>query len=278
MTQSSLFTEIAIIESLESKETHTGKILCEYLIGLEETENLSVLYKKCDTKSQFIQLLTVLFDRVKNEGSFPLLHIECHGCEAGIVLASGELVTWEEFKPVLTDINVATQCNLMVVMATCHGALLGKILKPTERAPCWGVLGPTEEVNVSDLMGTYRSFYFTLLSNRDGDAALKALFASDVRESGYFFMSALGLFKSAYSGYLADECTYTAYWNRSKRLQKELIKKRVRKSRQDIVLDLKSTEKDSFEKFKYNFFMYDLYPENQKRFQLDYSEIKPQND
>jgi len=274
MTQVSLFTDIVIIESLKSDEIHTGQFLCEYLAGLQVAKSLSILYKKCDTKNQFLKLLTALHSRVKNEGSFPLLHIECHGCEAGIVLANDELITWEELKPVLTDINVATQCNLMVVMATCHGALLGEILEPIERAPCWGILGPTEEVSVSDLMGTYRTFYFTLLSSLDGDVALKALFASNVRESGYFFMTALGLFKKAYSGYLANECTDSAYWNRSKRLQNELIKKSVKKSRQDIVRELKSTEKDSFEKYKNKFFMCDLYPENLKRFQLEYSEIK----
>lgn len=274
MNQSSLFTEIAIIESLQNHEIHTGKILCEYLVGLEEARNLSILYKKCDSKREFTQILRVLLDRVENEGSFPLLHIECHGCVDGIVLSNSELITWQELKPVLTDINVATKCNLMVIMATCHGALLGQILKPTERAPCWGILGPTEEVGVSDLMGTYRSFYFTLLSNFDGDEALKSLFASNVRESGYFFMTALGLFKKAYSGYIANECTDSAYWSRSKRLQNELNKKGVKKSRQDIVLELKSTEEDSFEKYKYKFFMCDLYPENTKRFQLSYFEIK----
>lgn len=280
MIQSSLFTEIAIIESLKVNEVHTGKILCEYLVGLEETKNLSLLYKNCDSRIQFLKLLSELLNRAKNESSFPLLHIECHGCEAGIALASGELITWQELKPALTDINVATKCNLMVVMATCHGALLGEILKPTERAPCWGILGPTEEVSVSDLMGTYRSFYFTLLSNPNlnGDEALKSLFASNVRETGYFFMTALGLFKKAYSGYIANDCTDSAYWSRSKRLQNELNKKSVRKSRQDIVLGLKSTEKESFEKYKPKFFMCDLYPENLKRFQIDYSEIKPSND
>jgi hypothetical protein len=274
MIQSSLFTEITIIQSLESTEVPTGKILCEYLVGLEETKNLTVLYKNCDTKIQFLELLSELLNRVKYQNSFPLLHIECHGGIDGIVLANDELISWQELKPFLTDINVATKCNLMVVMATCHGARLGQILELTDRAPCWGILGPTDEVEVSDLMGTYRSFYSTLLSNFDGDTALNALFSSSAKESGYFFMTALELFKKAYSSYLAKECTESDYWNRSKRLQIEFREKGIRKSRQDIVYAFKNREKNSFEKYKDNFFMHDLYPENLNRFQLDYSDIK----
>ncbi|HEY5022703.1 MAG TPA: hypothetical protein VII30_09485 [Gemmatimonadaceae bacterium] len=59
------------------------------------------------------------------DGHAPILHIEAHGDAVGLELASGEHIKWSELAPVLTEINVGCQMNLLVVAAACEGWYLG---------------------------------------------------------------------------------------------------------------------------------------------------------
>jgi hypothetical protein len=93
-------------------------------------------------------------------GHFPLLHFETHGAERrpgvigaspGLVLASGELITWPKLAPYLTAINEATRLNLIVFMAACHGADVASLIQPLGRALARLLIGPMHTLSVPDL-------------------------------------------------------------------------------------------------------------------------------
>ena len=123
---------------------------------------LDVVFLDVPTKQAFLAALS----RIQTEavlGTYPLLHIECHGSsdQTGIVLADASFLGWKELKPYLTAINVATRCNLLIVMACCSGGYLAQTLLPTERAPCWALIGPTTTVYPDELQSNLHAFYTT---------------------------------------------------------------------------------------------------------------------
>lgn len=272
-------SQIVIIESLSNHEAKTGRILFEYIEGLKAHNSLpiSVEFENSTNSTNFFSTLARILQDAKSKLEYPLIHIECHGSEdeTGIVLANDDFISWADMKPILTEINIATQCNLMVVLGACNGGYLSKIIQLIDGAPCWAVLGPTESVSVDDLISSYRIFYGELLSTLDGDKALDKLLSSPDRQANYSFITAEGLFKKAYSRYFRENCTDSAYWIRAKKIKDTLLEEGGRyKSLQNLLLWFKKGEKGYFEEYKNNFFMIDLYPQNLHRFKIDYYKIK----
>lgn len=122
----------------------------------------------------------------------------------------------------------------MVVLGACNGAYLSEIIRPVDRAPCWAMIAPAEAVFPDDLMSSYRLFYGELISTLDGDKALEKLFSSSNRKADYWFITAEGLFKKAYSRYLSEKCTNSAYWNRAREIKAKLVNEGIRYSIQNL--------------------------------------------
>lgn len=276
---SSHFSKIAVLQSLPVGELQTGKRLCEDVetLNLFHQRDLDISFHDAPTKSQFLACLTQLQQEAV-KGKWPLLHIECHGSEdkTGIVLADRTFLSWSELKPYFTAINVATQCNLLIVLGACYGGYLGEIILPTDRAPCWGMIGPTDEIYPNELLSGFSSFYTELLTTIDGDSSLKFLMSAPLQNGGYYFATALGFFKLAYSKYLVDYCTPSQIDKRAKAMSRQL--KRVRSptqlSKGALKRLLRNTEGPSFEKHLQRFFMFDLYPQNRARFPLSLAQVK----
>ncbi len=223
------------------REVPTGKMLYDIIESQINENNLTItaVYKKCVSKAEFFSVLHEAYEDASIRKEYPWIHIESHGTESGngIVLSNDEFISWDDLKPILTDINLATKCNLMLVMSACNGAFLGEILQPTDRAPCWGIIGPTKEVYPDDLMAIFRSLYTELLSSLSGDKALISFFDSaNSRGVDSLFIMALDLFKKAYAGYFANHCTYKEYWKRAKVVRNQLPKNQKSENTiQDVV-------------------------------------------
>jgi hypothetical protein len=276
---SSHFSTVVVIESLPSGDRHTGRRLREDIEvhSVFHQRGLSVEFAAADTAERFWGCLAHALQDASTRADYPLLHIESHGSTdtKGLVLADGSFVGWDQLKPVLTAINVATRCNLFVALAACYGAYLGQIILPTDRAPLWGMLAPTESAKPNDLLGSFLAFYTTLLASLDGDRALSALIAAESRTANYYFVSAEGFFKKAYVNYLAQHSSEKAYYRRAKDVRLRLRELGVR--RRPTVFELRqrlrATERPSFDKYHRAFFMTDLYPENAGRFTEDFDQI-----
>lgn len=281
MKQSNHFSKIYIIESLGASEAPTGEILYKIIEYQIKENNLPIatVLKKCASKDELFYALQEAYEDASLRDEYPWIHIESHGTALGdgIVLSNDEFIGWDDLKPILTDINLATKCNLMLVMSACNGAFLGEILQPTDRAPCWGIIGPTKEVYPDDLMAIFRSLYTELLSSLDGDRALISFFnAAKNRDVDPLIIWALDLFKKAYAGYFESNCTDKEYWKRAKIVRNQLPKEQKNQNTiQDVVQMFKKRELGIFEEHKNKFFMCDLFPENIARFPITFADVKP---
>lgn len=161
-----------------------------------------------------------LLDRITQDakqGRYPLLHFETHGiavqnAEAtslGIVLASGEGVTWPELAPHFTAINEATRLHLLVFMAACYGADLATLIHPLGRAPVRFIVGPMVKLSGGVIEKATHAFYRTLIRDGDGNGAFVAMSAAlDPADPGFWKFPAETLFVEILKAYYNEPTTY----------------------------------------------------------------------
>jgi hypothetical protein len=267
------FSQIFVVESLSSGDLHTGRHIYEDLQTFEAAFHfgLSVKYEKAENLQLFWQYIDQIRDEAKSSGHYPILHLDCHGSsdKKGIVLADSSSVSWDDLKPKLIEINRLTRCNLLIVLASCYGGYLSQICYPTDRAPFWGLVGPTGTVSQKDLQQGFSAFYRELLQNLDGDIALDAL--RQVNPSiKYAFVSAEFFFEYVCANYLNKYSNPQAL---DKRATEMLCKIETPAKKRNLKRLIKKRNSPSFKKFASKFFMVDLFEDNALRFSVPPKDI-----
>ena len=274
------FNSVYVIESLGPTERHTGRNLYDGALvpHQEKSPWLEMRYSEAPDLRSFRRALRAVLDRAQ-AGRLPILHLEAHGTRAGIHLADGTVVRWEEMRDILTAINEATRCRLLVVMAMCKGAYLATVLRPPNPAPAWAVIGPEVDVDNLSLEAGMWMQYEALLGGEDGDAALEALNAeqSDPAQR-YHLRSAELLFHHA---------LWQFFRNRTPDIVQEHENRIVAESTRDWGYDLDvaihardvakrrlSDEQYWYDFWRPHFLMLDRFPDNANRFLLTYDDYK----
>lgn len=268
-----LFNQILVVDSIPTGDFNTAKRLVE---GLETyaaaySPSPAVKYVRVESGDELIEQISKCRKDVVERDIIPMLHIECHGDEDGFLFADGSLADWETLKLPITELNVATRLNLMIAVAACTGGALAKVLRMSERAPFWGLIGPTSTVKASALEKAYLALYLTLLSTKSPAKAVEAMDAET--EPGLFWRTtAQGLFEKGWAGYKKEHSSPEALEVRAKRMQ-ERFKQFSEKSPptvEELKIRLVNYEPKAFERYRATFFMYDLFPEHQTRFPVQY--------
>lgn len=218
-------SEVVVVESLEPNEARTGAILSRTLEGLmaELAPNLKVTLWPCESALEFRSQLQHLADRSRNHGDRPLLHIEAHGSEAwGLEFANGSTLSWGDLGELLTELNVATQFNLLVVVAACYGAHLASQFSPVSPAPAWGIVAPTQSVDPGELLGGFRSFYECLLRTKDASLATDLLEGVSLSEGIWFSEMAEDWFGILVTSYIKEHLGHSAFRDWSKSLSRRM--------------------------------------------------------
>lgn len=103
------FDRIYVIESLDgSREKLTGKELYDDLLRWKELDGkLKSELLLVENKQQFFDALKNIKEKCIIGGHHPILHFEIHGSDMknGLVVLSKELITWNELREVLVDLN-----------------------------------------------------------------------------------------------------------------------------------------------------------------------------
>ena len=281
MDDKSLFNKLWVIESLPDGDLKTGTNLVQNQLSHAKQANpdLSVDLEQPATKSELIDTLNKVRDEARSDGTYPMLHFECHGCEDGLGVASGELVEWDELRESLIEINHACRLNLVIVMAACNGAHLIKVSTKLDRAPFWAVIGPDQEVLAGEVERDFGAFYKKFFETLDGDLSIKELNRGANRKNRtYHFLSAVGLFVKAYTKYYKSHCIGKRRRERIEYLTTQAMKnpdvqrRGVTWTRKKIKEGL-AKEDAHFDKLKNRYFFIDSYPENARRFFLSRDEI-----
>lgn len=185
-------TGVFVIESLKEDEWATGKEIYESVIkGASEREGFESHYGTAYDRKGFFDSMNSVVDAIIKKGHSPILHLEIHGSTSGegFVLASDEMVTWEEFARYTRKINVFLKNKLIICLSTCYGSDLFKSVDFTKPAPFWGFVAPRASMNNDVLLDDYCTFYELFLGFKDLAAAVDSLdFFSD--DCPYRFISA----------------------------------------------------------------------------------------
>lgn len=267
------FNQILVIDSIPSGELNTAKLLVEDIETYASAFSPSpaVKYVRVESGDELIDQIAKCQKDAVERDIVPMLHFECHGDEDGFQLANGSLADWEELKLPITELNVATKLNLMIGVAACTGGALAKALRMSDRAPFWGLIGPTRMVTASALEKAYRALYLTLLETKSPAKAVAAMDAAT--EQGLFWRTtAQGLFQKGWASYKKDQCSAEAFEFRAKRMQERYkqLSEKPHPTVEELKVQLITHEPKAFERFCTTFFMYDLFPEHRTRFPIQY--------
>ncbi|MCH7638880.1 MAG: hypothetical protein IH855_05395 [Bacteroidetes bacterium] len=274
------FNKVHVIESLAPPDMLTGTKLYDDVMrsACAVHDSLEAELHTVRSPFDFLDVLARIQHATTNEGERPLIHVETHGNKHGLGLADGQgVLPWRKLKRKLTDINVASELNLLIVMSACEGAYLVREMKPTDRAVAWGILGPLKTISAGALRDGFSAFYAELFSSLDVNRAIQCLLA----ESGgapinHGLMNAHDIFRRIFESYHRDAFTEDAMRAREQEVVRGV---RMLNSDLDEVPDttlasqfrdlLMATRDEFFAQYAERFFMSDLYPKNRDRFLLE---------
>jgi hypothetical protein len=267
------FNQILVLDSIPTGECNTAKRLFEDLETYASAYSPSpaVRYLRVESGDELIQCILKCRKDADEQDIVPMLHIECHGDEDGFQFADGSLADWEELKLPITELNIATRLNLMIAVAACTGGALAKVVRMSDRAPFWGLIGPTKTLTAGELEKAYRALYLTLLSTKSPAKAVHAMDAATT--PGLFWRTtSQGIFEKVWAGYKKEYCSAEALEVRAKRMRERLeqTSHTPLPTTDQLKSRLVNHEPKSFERFRDTFFMCDLFPEHSSRFPVEY--------
>lgn len=263
---SNRFNQILVLDSIPQGELNTARRLFEDLDTYAKAHGPSptIVYLRIQTADDLFTLLSQCRQRAIHDDIYPLLHLECHGDVDGFTLADGTYAPWEELKVPLTELNVSMRLNLLITVAACTGAALAMVLRAGDRAPYWGLIGPSRTLSAGELEKAYLAFYTTLMRTKSSSEAMAAL--EGASEAGMFAaVSAQGLFDRVWQGYLDGHCTDEALVQRAQGIRAQLPPDAPH-TIDDLKAILLAQGPITLQRFWKTFFMQDLYPDHVKRF------------
>jgi hypothetical protein len=153
-------TNIWIIEWLPQNEQRTGRFLHEWM--QQHRRGWSV-YSRCAGKYEVLSSIERATKNAERCGMMPVLHLEAHGNEMclGLPDVNGnvEVLTWGELIEPLQRLNLATCCNLVLVVAACIGFAGIKAFVRGPRAPAVALIGPSTPIMSGNLFSWTKEFY-----------------------------------------------------------------------------------------------------------------------
>jgi hypothetical protein len=295
MKQPAHVGSIHIIESLLEKghASKTGARLREVLEPLaSEKSPITVHFHHPCSKRDVLACLTGILSQSLAENRVPMLHLETHGAiplpgeltSRGLVVESGELLTWRELVPLLTAINAASRLNLVVFTAACYGADLATVIQPLDRAPVRLIFGPKEKLTIPDVERATTTFYRELFRTRNLNAALDASNAAlDPNEMRCWGLSAEFLFLEIMRGHYRRESEQSdAEVNRRAESTIDRMppppRDAVPVQREQLAAAVRARLRDPrwvFDEAYRRFFFLDTQPENATRFNISLEDCLP---
>lgn len=281
MTDSNRFNKIVVVDSIPEGQSNTARRLFEdidiYAVAFEPSP--TIVYERIKSANDFLNLLAGLTVAARESDSIPMLHIECHGDEDGFQFADDSILDWPELKTPFAELNEATQLNLMIAVGACIGGAAAKTITFTDRAPFWGLIGPTQSVHPTQIEKPFRALYTTLLRTKSPQEAIKA-FEAEAGPGIYWRTTAQGLFEKGWLKYKAEYCSPEVLQIRAARMLKacQQAGKYLDANIETMKEILRVHEPTAFARFRRTFFMEDLFPGNESRFNVSYEALNKQNE
>lgn len=273
------FNCVAIIDAIPEGELNTAKSNYETIRDIAEytATGLHARYFRADSIGAVEAAILSLKSEVISNGIIPWVHLEGHGAadESGFLTSDQTLCTWSRLKDMIVPLNVATDLNLLLILATCFGGSFARAITTVDRAPVLGLIGPTREITAGEVEVDFPSFYRTFFSTNSLHQAINALTAR-ASPGLYYCTSAEKFFYSVWAGYKVDACSSARVDQRARAMYRELKARNL--SRTPSIGKLKrlvsSEEEGQFQKYCETYFMYDINPKNRDRFSVTYQKAE----
>jgi len=270
-------TSVWIIEWLPSTDQRTGWDLHEWI---QKQRPKWSHYTECSKKKDVLSSIEQATILAKKYNMIPVLHIEAHGNQDGLGCPDDngqiELLSWDELTESLQELNLATGCNLVFVVAACIGFAGIQALVRGPRAPAIAIVGPDAEIGVGHLFEGTKEFYRRWM---DKDPNLTDIVKSASRETGsvaFDWEPFAVLAYDALAEHLIISMREDQQHMRKCRIRQLMINKTCG-SEEEIEKKLSllspSFQKPLIQNMWDEMFMIDLYPENEKRFGVNWAEV-----
>jgi len=270
-------TSVWIIEWLPPADQRTGLDLHEWI---QKKRPKWSHYSECSRKKEVLSSIERATILANKNNMIPVLHIEAHGDQDGLGCHDGngqiELLSWDELTGPLQELNLATGCNLVFVVAACIGFAGIQALVRGPRAPAVAVVGPDAKIEVGRLFEGTKELYRRWM---DKAPNLTDIVNSASRETGSAAFDWEPFPILAYDA-LAEHLIVSM-----RKDQQHMQKCRIRRlmlnntsgSAKEIENKLSllspSFQKLLIQKMWDKMFMIDLYPENEQRFGVNWSDV-----
>ena len=164
------------MDAIPKGELNTARKLKENLEDLKFNldNSFRVGYIRVETIKDIDIGIDSLIKQIKLEGLKPLLHLEGHGLsgENGFLTANKEQCLWSDFKKVITPVNIYSDFNVMLVLATFFGGSFARSIVTTDHAPVLGLIGPVKEIEAGHVEDGFIAFYSSLFETSSFKSAL----------------------------------------------------------------------------------------------------------
>jgi len=270
-------TCVWIIEWLPSTDQRTGRDLHEWI---QKQRPKWSHYSECSRKKDVLSSIEQATMLAKKDNMIPVLHIEAHGDQDGLGCPDGnrqiELLSWDELTEPLQELNLATRCNLVFVVAACIGFAGIQALVRGPRAPAIAIVGPDAEIEVGHLFEGTKEFYRRWM---DKDPNLTDIVNSASRETGSVAFDWEPFAVLAYDA-LAEHLVVSMREDQQ-HMQKCRIRQLMLNNTSGSVKEIEnklsllspSFQKPLIQNMWDQMFMIDLYPENEKRFGVNWADV-----
>lgn len=122
-------------------------------------------------------------------GTQPLIHIEAHGDKINGLQIGEDFLAWSELINLVTPLNVLTENNCGLVLASCFGAEITKSLPINKPCPFNFIIAPRAEEKAGKIRDKMTEFYKELMSSSNFNSALACVGQSFVFfDSGKYFL------------------------------------------------------------------------------------------
>ena len=141
---------IIVIQSLENERLTGSELYNDCIKRRIDLQGLNFTHRLFDVKNK-AELLNLLKQYGQNAPLYEeglLFHLEMHGEDQqnGLILSNGELITWNELVDLFREINIKTNNNLYVTMATCYGRYMYQGVDPYKKSPYAAFISASSEV------------------------------------------------------------------------------------------------------------------------------------
>ena len=269
-------TNVWIVEWLPSNERHTGLLLHEWM--KDRRPGWSV-YSMCRTKQEVISVIERAASHAQQSGMIPALHLEAHGGDLGLEGPDGtggtELLSWDELTEPLQNLNLATRCNLVVIVAACFGFSGIQAFRRGPRAPAVALVGPDATVMPSSLLSGTKEFYRRWM---DESPRLLEIATSASQQAGTVAFEVEPFVVLAYEA-MVKQLIISMRPN-EQRLRVDRIRQRMLSENRWSAAEMErrltllpQSLPTEWQRMWDEMFMIDLYPENREWFGVDMSAI-----